>query len=192
MKLQILLRKIHYWGSIIIAVPLLLMIGAGVLLMLKKEAEWIQPASTRGADASLPTLTVEQLFDVAKTAPEAVRWRWIDMKRVDFKPSKGMVKFVGPNDWEVQVDTSNGQILQVAYRRSDFIEALHDGSFFGDSVKLSLFLPAGIILFGLWGTGLYLFFQPRIVMRRKRKAKALAVQDFQHSTADKGSKVPAE
>lgn len=36
MKLQVLLRKIHHWGSIVIAIPLLVMIGAGVLLQMKK------------------------------------------------------------------------------------------------------------------------------------------------------------
>lgn len=192
MKPQILLRKIHYWGSIIVALPLLLMIGAGILLMLKKEAEWIQPPSMRGVDAGLPSLTVLQLFDAAKTAPEAADWQWADMERVDFKPGKGIVKFVGSNDWEVQVDTVTGRVLQVAYRRSDFIEALHDGSFFGDGVKLYFFLPAGIILFGLWGTGLYLFFQAHIVKRRKRKARASSARTFQHSVEDKGSKIPAE
>lgn len=190
MKPQVLLRKIHNWGSIIIALPLLLMIGAGILLMLKKEIEWIQPSSARGETNNLPTLTVEELFETARTVPEAQAWQWQTMERVDFKPSKGTVKFVGDNSWEVQVDTNTGNVLQVAYRRSDFIEALHDGSFFSDGVKLYLFLPAGIVLFVLWGTGIYLFFQPRIVKRRKRLAKQSQDDRSGHNMRER--KVPAE
>ena len=51
-----------------------------------------------------------------------------------------MVKVWLNNGWEIQVDLNNGTILQTAYRRSDLIESIHDGSFFGgDWTKLGLF-----------------------------------------------------
>ena len=176
MKAQILFRKVHHWGSIAVALPLLLVIGAGIFLMLKKEVSWIQPETQRGSAVGVPQLTVEQLFEAAKSVDTAQLTNWEDLERADFKPGKGVIKFVGQNDWEVQVDTHTGEILQVAYRRSDFIESLHDGSYFSDGVKLYLFLPAGIVLFILWLTGLYLFFLPHIKKRQKRllkKAKVL-------------------
>jgi uncharacterized iron-regulated membrane protein len=37
MKLQVLNRKIHYWASIIIALPVLLVLSTGLLLLLKKQ-----------------------------------------------------------------------------------------------------------------------------------------------------------
>ena len=187
LKPQILLRKIHHWGSIFIALPLLLMIGAGILLMLKKEVTWIQPETIRGSEAGVPTLSLQELFAAAKQAPEAGTWVWEDLERVDFKPGKGVVKFVGDNDFEVQVATHTGEILQVAYRRSDFIESLHDGSFFSDGVKLYLFLPAGIMLFVLWATGLYLFFLPHMKKKKKRVNKSDKV-----GVRAKGVRQPAE
>ena len=187
LKPQVLLRKIHHWGSIIIALPLLLMIGAGILLMLKKEVVWIQPETVRGEQAGVPPLSLEELFSVARTVPEAADWQWSELERVDFKPGKGVVKFVGTNNYEVQVDTHTGDILQVAYRRSDIIESLHDGSFFSDSTKLFIFLPAGIILFILWGTGIYLFFLPRM----KKRQKKIASRE-QKNIAHKGVRQPAE
>lgn len=171
MRAQILFRKIHHWGSIAVALPLMLMIGAGLFLMLKKEVSWIQPETQRGSAVGVPQLTVDQLFEAAKSVEAAQLTRWEDLERADFKPGKGVIKFVGTNDWEVQVDTHTGDILQVAYRRSDFIESLHDGSFFSDGVKLYLFLPAGIVLFVLWLTGLYLFFLPHIKKQQKRTSK---------------------
>ncbi|WP_262696215.1 PepSY-associated TM helix domain-containing protein [Kordiimonas aquimaris] len=171
MKAQVLFRKIHHWGSIAVALPLVLMIGAGLFLMLKKEINWIQPETQRGSIVGVPSLSVQELFTIAKSVEVAELSSWEELERVDFKPGKGVVKFVGANDWEVQVDTHSGEILQVSYRRSDFIESLHDGSFFGDGVKLYLFLPAGIVLFVLWLTGLYLFFLPHIKKGQKNRAK---------------------
>lgn len=152
------------------------MIGAGILLMLKKEISWIQPETVAGSTTDIPVLTLEELFLAATTVPEAQSWVWSDLDRVDFKPGKGMVKFVGSNSYEVQVDTKTGAVLQVAYRRSDFIESLHDGSFFSDATKLFVFLPAGGVLFVLWATGLYLFFMPRIKKRRNKQKKKEAAR----------------
>ena len=155
--------------------------------MLKKEVVWIQPETVRGEQAGVPPLSLEELFSVARTVPEAADWQWSELERVDFKPGKGVVKFVGTNNYEVQVDTHTGDILQVAYRRSDIIESLHDGSFFSDSTKLFIFLPAGIILFILWGTGIYLFFLPRM----KKRQKKIASRE-QKNIAHKGVRQPAE
>jgi hypothetical protein len=66
---------------------------------------------------------------------------------------------------------SAGAILQVAYRRSDLIESIHDGSFFGDCAKHWVFLPSALVLIGLWVTGMVLFFHPYVVKSRKRKTK---------------------
>jgi hypothetical protein len=68
----------------------------------------------------------------------------------------------------VQVDLQTGEVLQVAYRRSDLIESLHDGSWFHDRAKLWVFLPVAVVVLGLWGTGIYLFFLPYAVRRSRR------------------------
>ena len=172
MKPQILFRKIHHWGAIIIAIPLVIMIGAGILLMVKKEFEWIQPSSERGTVAtSVPTASMQQMFDAAKGAKEAGINNWTDLDRVDFKNDKGIAKFITTDNWEVQVDTTTAEVLYVAYRRSDIIEQIHDGTWFAEWVKLGLFLPVGIALFVLWLTGMYLFFLPHYKKWQKRKKK---------------------
>lgn len=172
MKTHVLLRQLHHWGSFAIALPLIVMIGAGLLLMLKKEIDWIQPPSHKGMERqAVPTQSLEALFAAAKTVKQAGFTSWAELERLDFKPGKGMVKFVSSTRWEVQIDTHTAEILHIAYRRSDLIESLHDGSFFADWVKLYVFLPSGIILFGLWLTGLYLFFLPHYKKRQKRLAK---------------------
>jgi uncharacterized iron-regulated membrane protein len=173
MKFTILNRKIHYWGSIVITLPLLLVIASGILLLLKKESSWIQPSTMEGVSKNIPQLSFQQLLNSAKRVKEAQILNWADIRRIDIQPGKGMAKIVALNNYEVQVDTQTGEVLQVAYRRSDVIESLHDGTFFHDSVKYLVSLPTGVILFLLLLSGLVLFAQPLLIKARRQKAKVL-------------------
>ena len=65
------------------------------------------------------------------------------MKRIDVRPDKGVAKAWLHTDYEAQVDLGTAEILQIAYRRSDWIESIHDGSIFGDTVKLVRVFPGG-------------------------------------------------
>lgn len=170
MSTQHLLRKIHHWGSFIIALPLIVIIGAGVLLMLKKEIAWIQPPSQKGQEQiAVPMASMQTLFNAAKNVEVAGFTDWKDLRRADLKPGKGIIKFVSASNWEVQVDTHSSEVLYIAQRRSDIIEAIHDGSYFAGWMKLWLFLPAGIGLFILWVTGLYLFIKIELKKYTYRK-----------------------
>ena len=83
-----------------------------------------------------------------------------------------MVKVRCANRWEGQVDSHTGAVLQSSYRRSDLIESLHDGSWFHDRAKLLIWLPTGLILCGLWITGLYLWVLPYLVRRKRKQPKS--------------------
>ena len=163
-------RAFHRGGAI--CVPLLLVISSGLILQLKKQIAWIQPPTREGVLRE-PGLTFDRILQVARSVPEAQIDGWEDIDRLDVRPAKGMLKVRGVNRWEVQIDSATGDVLQVAYRRSDLIESLHDGSFFHDKVKLLIFFPSGLILFSLWITGLYMFLRPYLI-RRERNATALS------------------
>lgn len=169
MNPRVLLRKIHHWGAIVIAIPLVVAIGAGILLMLKKDVAWIQPPTLKGADLlNVPPTSIAELYAAAAAVPEAGIRGWGDLDRVDVQPGKGTVKFISKSRWEVQVDTATAEVLSAAYRRSDLIESIHDGSFFAAWTKHYLFLPSGIALFVMWVTGLYMFALTRWVNWRRR------------------------
>lgn len=138
--------------------------------MLKKEITWIQPPTVSGVVSDqMPEVSFDQMLDAARAHPEAQIETWTDIDRIDLRVGKGIAKLQAVSGWEVQVDTRSGEVLNVAYRRSDLIEQIHDGSFFSDAVKLYIFLPTGILLILMWGTGLYLFFLPRF--RKKKRPK---------------------
>ncbi len=166
-------RKLHRWGAVLIALPLLLVIGSGILLQLKKQVAWVQPPTQRGSgNGNTLDVSFEQVLAIAANHEPCGVSNWSDIDRLDVQPGRSIAKVQCKNRWEIQVDLKSGEILSSAYRRSDFIESLHDGSFFGSTSKLAIFLPSGVILLCLWFTGVYLWFLPIIVRRRKAKNRS--------------------
>ncbi len=142
MKLSRLNRVIHRWGSIAIALPTLIVLVSGVVLQWKKQSSWIQPKTWAGTNQA-PQISFPDVLAIVKSVPEAGVQSWAEIDRLDVRPSKGMLKVRCKNRWEIQLDAVTGDVLQVAYRRSDLIESVHDGSFFSDFVKLGVFLRVG-------------------------------------------------
>lgn len=163
-----LLRQIHFWGAIICLLPVLVMTVSGVLLLLKKDIEWIQPSSA-ASSVRVPTVNFDQVLHQLRSQPELEIDSWQDVQRLDVRPGKGIVKARSHNRWEVQLNLGTGEILKLAYRRSDIIESIHDGSFFHRYAKLGLFLPSALLLFVLSLTGAFLFGQRLILKNRKRQ-----------------------
>jgi hypothetical protein len=159
-------RSLHRWGAVLTALPFGFVIGSGILLQLKKQLTWVQPPEQR--TTSVPAISTEQMLAAAKAVPEAGVTGWADIDRLDVRPSKGIVKVITKSRWELQLDVASGVVLQSKYRRSDLIESLHDGSFFSDAAKLWVFLPSGLIVFGLWVTGIYLWLLPWRTRARKK------------------------
>lgn len=169
MKPSIVIRRLHYWVSIVIALPALVLIGSGLLLQMKKHWSWVQPAEQRGSSTT-PRISLETLLGSLVADPALGVRNWEDVNRIDVRPGRGVAKVWLHSGLEVQVDLGTGAILQRAHRRSDVIESIHDGSFFGgDWSKLGLFLPTGLLLLFLWGSGLFLFFVPGLARRRMKE-----------------------
>ena len=161
-------RKIHRLGALLVSIPFLIVIITGLLLQLKKEVEWIQPTTE---EVAIDTLSIKfsDILSISQGVLEAQIKDWSDIDRLDVRPDKGIVKVRAKNRWEIQIDLERGTILKTAYRRSDIIEQLHDGSWFHDAAKLWVFLPSGVIVLILWLSGMYLFFVPILFKRSRRR-----------------------
>jgi hypothetical protein len=176
---NVLNRKVHHWASFCVALPILVIIASGILLQMKKQWDWVQPPEIRGT-GTVPAISFEQIMATLQATPSLGVADWDDVSRIDIRADRGLAKVTIVNGWEAQIDLGTGALLQTAYRRSDLIESIHDGSFFaGDWTKLGIFLPAGLVLLLLWMTGLWMWWVPFIAKRRRRKAapnrKAAAV-----------------
>ncbi len=164
-------RRWHRWAAIAFAVPMLVVVVSGLLLQVKKQAPWVQPPTSAGSEpGSTPEVSWDRILLAAREEKRADVEDWDDIDRLDVRPSKGIVKIRCKSRWELQCDLATGEVLAVNFRRSDLIESFHDGSFFGDWAKLYLFLPNGLALALLWGTGIYLWWLP-IGAKRKKRSK---------------------
>jgi uncharacterized iron-regulated membrane protein len=163
------MRKSHRWGAVIVAGPFLIVLITGLILQLKKEWHFVQPPTQKGTAQQLD-ISFAQILAQSQQVSEAAIKTWEDVERLDVRPDKGVIKVQAKNHYEIQLDSQSGEILQVAYRRSDWLEAMHDGSWFHESAKLYIFLPAAVIVLVLWVSGIYLFFLP-VVVKMARKSK---------------------
>lgn len=172
-KLRQISRKIHLWLALAILIPCVIVIGSGILLQIKKQSDWIQPPTQKG-QAAEPSIPFEEILAIAKSVPELAIQSWHDIDRLDVRPDKGMLKIQAINHWEAQIDAASGEVLQVAYRRSNTIEAIHDGSWFAKPVKLWLFLPAGVLLLIMWCSGCVLLYTTLKSKYKKRGYRSKA------------------
>ena len=170
MKPIVLNRALHRWGSILVAIPILLTILSGILLVLKKDVAWIQPPTLSGVSQEMQ-ISFDSILQTSRTIQEAEINNWDDIDRLDVRPGMGLIKIRAKNRWEIQMDSKTGRVLQVAYRRSDFIEDLHDGSFLFEGYGLWVLLPVATILMTLWVTGMVMFFRPYLMEWKSRQQR---------------------
>ncbi|MEX2270595.1 MAG: PepSY domain-containing protein [Vicinamibacterales bacterium] len=170
MHFNVLNRKVHYWASAAIAIPLFIIICSGSILQLKKHWSWVQPPEQRGS-VTRPVIELSHILDSLKKEPSLNVKGWDDVNRLDVRPDKGVVKAWLKSDWEAQIDLGTGEILQIWFRRSDWIESIHDGSIFGDVVKLGLFFPTAITLLVLWLGGMWMWLYPLMHKRKVRRRR---------------------
>lgn len=168
-------RRWHRYLGICVAAFLLISALTGILLSLKKDVDLIQPASQIGTAATLdqwlPIAQIEQL------AMDAFRTQQPELNpaidRIDIRPDKGIAKvLLAEGWWEVQIDGSNGKILSIARRHSDWIEAIHDGSIISHGFKLISMNLLGFSIILMILTGLWMWYGPKKIRwfkQRRRK-----------------------
>lgn len=155
--------------------PVFVMIAVtGILLLVKKDFDWLQPPTQKGAESDLaaaPFLPLAVIFDIAS---EFEHFRTIDdIDRIDFRPGKRVHKLRSKHDhWELQIDAVTGTVLSRERRRSDLIEQIHDGSFFADIVHGWVMPGVAIALVLMAVTGIYIWWFPIQTRRRRRRARA--------------------
>lgn len=165
-------RTLHKWSGIIFAIVLLNISITGLLLLEKKKFDWIQPPTKTGSEGSVDQfITNQQLFKIVFDEKHPDFKTIEDINRVDFRPGKRVFKVRSENNYsEIQVDAVSGKVLSIAKRNSDLIEALHDGSIFGEFVHKIIMPVVAVITIILTITGLYLWLAPAIKRRAKLKS----------------------
>jgi len=161
----------HKWIGIALSLILINLSVTGLLLLEKKQYDWIQPATHRGQPGTSDDfITMQRVLDTvfACEHPDFVDVNDID--RVDFRPGKRVYKVRSQNHHaEIQVDAVTGQVLNTSSRLCDFLEQLHDGSWFGPWMH-DLMMPAVALANTVLAlSGLYLWLGPKFKRKRRRQ-----------------------
>lgn len=164
-------RVYHRYLGLVLAVLVLISSITGILLGWKKDVDLLQPPTQKGATPNLEQwIPLSQMSTIATAALDsAQKISTNPIDRIEARPDKGMVKVLFlEGSWEVQLDGSNGKVLSVAQRHSDWIEKIHDGSIISDFFKLITMNVLGLGLLVLTFTGFTLWFYPKRIRKLKR------------------------
>jgi uncharacterized iron-regulated membrane protein len=166
----------HKWTGVIFSIVFATIATSGFLLLIKKNYDWLQPPTKQGAPGEIGDfLTLAEVFDVVFAQDHPAFQSLDDVDRIDFRPGKRVHKVRSNYDhWEIQVDAVSGEVLSVERRMSDLIESIHDGSFFGDWVHGWLMPVVACALLFLAFSGLWLWLEPTIRKRRRKKRRISA------------------
>jgi uncharacterized iron-regulated membrane protein len=166
-------RKIHRTTGLTLMVFFLIVSISGLLLGWKKNSGgYILPKSFQGTSTNLKDwLPIDSLHEIAcQILKDSIsKNQSLELERIDIRKDKGMIKFVFiQNFLGIQLDGSNGKLLTIEKRRSDFIENIHDGSILdyyfgtkGEILKLIYSTIMGLALFTFVITGFWLWLGPK-------------------------------
>jgi uncharacterized iron-regulated membrane protein len=169
-------RKIHRALGIALF-SLFILIGiTGILLGWKKNSnELLMPSTKSGRTTELSEwMPLSELAHIARTY-YYIQDETLTIDRMDVRPDKGIVKVLfNEYNLEIQLDGATGEILSVGTRHSDWIEHLHDGSYFDDRlgtgfIKLAFTSITGTALLLFSITGFWLWYGPRAMRRDKHR-----------------------
>lgn len=175
-------RKLHRRIGAVLFIFFIFVSITSILLGWKKHSNGlILSESKRGTSTNLEEwLPVDSLhIKACKILRDSVSADLSpEINRIDIRKNKGMVKFVFENHYyEIQLDGATGRLLQIAKRRSDFIENIHDGSVLdtylgtpGSVMKLTYTTVMGLALLIFTITGFWLWYGPKIMRRKRRKS----------------------
>lgn len=164
-------RKIHRWTGLALFVFFLLIGVTGLLLGWKKEVPLLPPTAKGASATATDWLPVDSLTSIANAyVMDSIGAHLsLAIDRIDIRPDKGIAKFLYANHyWEVQLDCTTAAVLSVGKRHSDFLEHLHDFSFFdreiktgNDIIKLiyTTLMGLSVIVFSI--TGFWLWYGPK-------------------------------
>ena len=178
--------KYHYWAALIVMIPWLIVVTAGLVLQLRHEIPGVVPDYQQGI-STVPVIEYQQVLEIAKTIPELQVEGWSDIWRIYTQPGMGIMEVRTKVGYGAQLDAANGRVLDVYARGSEFWEDLHEGIFgrhqlngikvFGDNkIDLSkwVFLPISILALFLWFSGVVVALRTTVTKRVPKRIPATA------------------
>lgn len=176
-------RKLHRITGVLLMVFIIVVSVSGLLLAWKKNSNnLLQPATQKAPNRNIEQwLPVWQLKNLAQRfiSDSTNQNLSAEIKRMDIRPEKGIVKVTFTQHfWELQLEGTTGKARSFAFRYSDFIEAVHDGSILdiwleneSGYIKVLYSSSLGLALCFFCLSGFWIWFGPKWLRKQKRERK---------------------
>jgi len=158
-----LTRQSHRWIGLISSLFLALIAVTGIALALKSKIGALRPPEAEAQKSETPAdiasmdRVVASVFALGNKDLDSIE----DIDRVDYRPKSNIFKVVSRKAYlEVQVDGKTAEVLSVAPRNDQWIEDIHDLSFFNDEFRTTILPVVGGALALLSLSGIGMFFTP--------------------------------
>jgi uncharacterized iron-regulated membrane protein len=176
-KILRLVRKLHRTTGIFLFLFFMIVAVTGLLLGWKKNSNnYLLHKTETGSSTDVKKwLSIAELNERAlQYGKNLTEQSSLKVDRAEIRADKGIIKFTFKDTYVgLQLDASTGKLLATETRRADFIEDLHDGSFFdnyfktpNENIKLIYTTIMGLSLLLFCITGFWLWFGPKY-MRTK-------------------------
>lgn len=141
-------RKNHRVIGLIITLPLLMTVITGIILQLRGQFEFIQPAPVKTELTSSPLLTFEKISE---------QFGEKNIEQIIWKPSKASLVVRLKNGDEAHLHPQTGEVFKQLPRRTSFLIELHQGSWLGKFGQYGIHFLSGLGLFFLIISGLVIY-----------------------------------
>lgn len=162
-KIRILHRKV----SILFALPVLIIVVTGVLLILRSKLSWIQSPSPKIKSISIENMrSIPEVFKKLKIY-QGLKLNKKDISSIIFKPSKNIFTVRTKDYREIIIHPETLEIINIGPKYSTLLIQIHEGTFFTSWARDFIFLPTSLALIFLWFSGLVIYFKTnRKLIRR--------------------------
>jgi uncharacterized iron-regulated membrane protein len=150
------IRNIHRKISLYLVIPIGVILLSGIILQLRNQIEWIQPALIQGEAGTESLLGPNEIIQQLKISKT-------DVDQIIYKPAKNNVSLRLKSGEEIQLDPESGKVLKRAIRRTNLLIDIHQGSIIGPLGQYGVYILSGLGLLMLYLSGIYL-----LVPKRKK------------------------
>ena len=159
------IRKYHRRLSVIFAVPVLIVVVTGILLILRSKLGFIQSPAPK-----VESVAIEKVRPVAEVIERLKSYQVNDgdISSIIFKPSKNLYSVRTKDYREFFLHPETLEVLRVGPKMSTLLIQLHEGSYFSKKVRDYVFFPSSLVLLFLWVTGMILFIRPKLKSRQRK------------------------
>lgn len=146
-------RKIHLYLALIFSIPLIIIIGSGIVLITKSFFPGIQAPIIEAT--KIENTPLAQISDFNQKP---------NVEQIIYRPNKNNIVVRYKNDLEEQYHAQTKELLHSSIRHTNWIIRLHQGSYFSEFIKTYVFIPTGIALLLLWITGITIYLKMKRIV----------------------------